>query len=66
MNTEKVATELRPYLEIETSMLRSIRLGLVRAMGEIPFTGNAIAVAMQKAAYLAEIGDIDRELAQRN
>lgn len=56
----------RPYVDISTSLLITIKTNIRRALDEIPFDGNALAVSIQKAAYTQEILDIDRELIMRN
>lgn len=56
----------RPYVDISTSMLITIKSNIRRALDEIPFDGSALSASIQKAAYTAEILDIERELIMRN
>lgn len=65
-STEAVVNILRPYAALETSMVKSIRAGLVKAMETIPFTGNSLEVHIKKATYLMEIRDLENELTLRN
>lgn len=63
---ERFVLNERPYLDIETSLLINIKAGIKRALNEIPFVGNPLAISIQKAAYLAEIRGIEDELTLRN
>ncbi len=56
----------RPYLEIEISMLRTIRAGIMKLIKEIDASEQGIGALIRIAAYTNDVMTIDAEIAMRN
>ena len=64
-DTAEIVSMHRPYLEIPTSMILTIKKNLNQLLKE-DVQGDLIAVAAIKAAWHMEIFDADVELIRRN
>jgi hypothetical protein len=66
LTSQEIIDTARPYLEIETSMLLSIRNGIKRLIKEAEESDAGFSALVRIAAYSGQMQDIDRELAFRN
>ena len=62
----ELSDQHRPYLEIEISMLRTIRAGIMKLIKEIDASEEGIGALIKIAAYQADVMTIDAEIAMRN